>query len=379
MVLAFAAFLLAPRWQLQVLVPAAGENLFAMPESWSPDGSALLTNAQGGSLIIRETGDLLLRLTSGTGLAWVDDVTLMRLERVDDATYRISRVDTRDGSIKPIGEPIHWGHLMSDGHGNVAHQRDGEATTAITIIDPIDGRRLAELEGYDALTWTDDGALIVRRPEPALRPYFLAPGALFYWRPGSAPRRLGANLVDAGNVAPLSPAGDAIACICVTTPFPSKPPPDGPDRAIYRIPLDGSSPTRVTPWPTLGGGSPEIAWIDETSLGAVAADGLSRVPATGGLLPIPGLTANDLGFRTMVGRVFRVRGHIVAGLQDLVGGRDTLLAVIDGHDRIRLRRWSVGALPVIVVDPAYERGAVGTEYRLPGDPSSWEISMLEFR
>jgi hypothetical protein len=81
----------------------------------------------------------------------------------------------------------------------------------------------------------------------------------------------------------------------------------------------------------------------------------------------------------MFGRVFRLRGHIVAGLQDLVGGRDTLLAVIDDQDRIRLQRWSVGSLPVIMVDPAHERGAVGTEYRLPDDPSSWEISMLEFR
>jgi hypothetical protein len=81
----------------------------------------------------------------------------------------------------------------------------------------------------------------------------------------------------------------------------------------------------------------------------------------------------------MFGRVFRLRGQIVAVLQDLVGGTESLLVVIDDQDRIRLRRWSVGSLPVIMVDPAYERGAVGTEYRLPGDPSSWEISMLEFR
>jgi hypothetical protein len=96
-------------------------------------------------------------------------------------------------------------------------------------------------------------------------------------------------------------------------------------------------------------------------------------------LPIPGLTAADLGFETMLGRVFRLRGYIVAGLQDLVGRRDTILVVIDQQDRIRLRRWSVGSLPVITVDPAHVRGAVGTEYRLPGDPSSWEVSMLEFR
>jgi hypothetical protein len=379
MVITFEVLLLAPRWQLQVLVPAAGENSFALPESWSPDGSALLTKANGGSLIFRDTGDLFLRLTAGSELVWVDDVTLLRLERVQETTYRMSRLDTRDGRAELIGEPIHWGHLISDGHGNVAHQREGEATTAITVIDSTDGRRLAELEGYAALTWTDDGALIVKRPEPALRPYFLAPGTLFYWRPGAAPRPLGSGLVVAGNVAPLSPAGDAIACICVTTPFPTEPPPDGPDRAIYRIPIDGSSPTRLTPWPTHGGGSPEIAWIDETSLAAVAGDGLSRVPATGGLLPIPGLTAADLGFETMLGRVFRLRGYIVAGLQDLVGRRDTILVVIDQQDRIRLRRWSVGSLPVITVDPAHVRGAVGTEYRLPGDPSSWEVSMLEFR
>jgi hypothetical protein len=379
MVLAFGGLLLAPRWKLQVLVPAAGENSFAVPQSWSPDGSGLLMTAHGGSLIVRDTGDLLLRLGGGSELVWVDDLTLLRLERVDETSYRLSRLDTRDGSIRPIGEPIHWGHLISDGHGNVAHQREGEVTTAITVIDPIDGRRLAELEGYTALTWTDDGALIVKRPEPALRPYFLAPGALFYWRPGAAPRRLGSGLVDAGNVAPLSPAGDAVACICVASPFPTEPPPDGPDRAIYRIPIDGSSPTRLTPWPTHGGGSPEIAWIDETSLAAVAADGLSRIPATGGLLPIPGLTAADLGFETMFGRVFQLRGHTVAGLQDLVGRGDTLLVVIDEQDRIRFQRWSVGSLPVIAVDPAHERGAVGTEYRLAGDPSSWEISMLVFR
>ncbi len=379
MVIAFGALLLAPRWKLQVLVPAAGENSFAFPISWSPDGTALLATAFGGTMILRPDLRVYLSQEPGSTPVWIDDMTLMKLERVEESSYRLSRLDAHNGHGQPIGEPIHWGHLLSDGHGNVAHQREGEPTTAITVIDPIDGRRLAELEGYEALMWTDDGALIVKQLEPALRRYFLDPGALFYWRPGTPPRRLGADLVDAGNVAPMSPAGDAIACICVSTPFPSEPPPDGPDRAIYRIPIDGSSPMRLTPWPTHGGGSPEIAWIDETSLAAVAADGLSRVPATGGLSLVPGLMAADLGFQTMFGRIFRLRGQIVAVLQDLVGGTESLLVVIDDQDRIRLRRWSVGSLPVVMVDPANQHGAVGTEYRLPGESSSWEVSTLEFR
>jgi hypothetical protein len=378
MVIGFGAFMLAPRWKLQALGPTAtGDKLF-IPVSWSPDGAALLTSATSGSALVRSEAILLLGREPGSSPVWVDDTTLLRLERIDESTYRLVRLDAGDGHRELIGEPMPWGDLITDGRGHVAHQILG-MSPSITVIDPNDGRRLAELKGYAAQTWTDDGALIVKRPEPDLDRYFLDPGALFYWRQGESPRALGASLVDAGNVAPLSPAGDAIACICVAMPFPSEPPPDGPEREIFRIPVDGSTPTRLAPWPTYGGSSPEIAWTDETSLAAVGDGGLVRVPGTGGVRPVPGLSASDLGFQTMFGRVYRIREQLVAVLQDLVGGTDALLVVIDEHDRIRMRRWSTGQMPVIAVDVAHERGAIGTEYRVPGEPSSWEISMLEFR
>jgi hypothetical protein len=180
-----------------------------------------------------------------------------------------------------------------------------------------------------------------------------------------------------GNVAPLSPAGDALACICTVVPVSPEPAVESPARAIYLVPLDGSPPTNVAPWPTHGGASPEITWVDATSLAVVGEDGVWRVSASGGLRPVPGLAAADLGFATMVGRVYSLHGQTVAVLQELAGGVESLLVVIDPQDGIRMRQWFAGNMPPITVDSAHERAVISVERQRPEGPSLWDILSLE--
>jgi hypothetical protein len=378
MVLGFGALLLAPRWKLAPMTPTADAGVSHFPVDWSPDGAALLTSTRGGFDVLGFDGSVLMGVESGASPVWIDQRTILLLEPVDETTDRLVRLDTGDGRRETIGAPLTKGHLIADGRGRVAHQTVMGPRT-ITVLDPTDGHALAELAGHRATTWTSDGALIVKRPETSVERYSVDPGWLFLWRPGAEPRPIGAGLVDMGNVSPLSPAGDAITCICTAVPFPPDPPPDGPARAIYRLPTDGSAPTTLAPWPTRGGAEPEIAWIDDTSLAVVGGEGLSRVSASGGLRPIPGLSAVDLGFQTMYGRVFQIRGETVAVLQDLVGGTDALLVVVDDQDRIRLRRSFSGSLPDLTIDAAGQRGVVLTEFTIPGEPSFWDLYTLEFR
>jgi hypothetical protein len=378
MLIAFGVLIGQPRWKLHSFLPSADRQLSTYPISWRPDGRALLTSMGQGFEVVGSDGSRLLSLGSSLPV-WVDDVTLMMLEPLDDSTSRLVRLGT-DGGRNVIRESVPRGRLLADGRGRLAYQND-LGPTAITIIDPADGRSLAELQGYSAEYWTDDAALIVKRPEPGLDRWLLHAGGLFYWRPGDSPRALGSNLIDAGNVAPLSPAGDAIACICIVRPVPTNPPPDGPDRAIYRVPTDGAPATHLAAWPTHGGGSPEIAWADDVSMAVVGDEGLSRVSNTGGLRPIPGLTTADLGFQRTYGRVFELQGHLVAVLQDLVGGTESLLVVVDDQDHIRMRRWFAGSsMPDLTIDKAHERGAVGiTENQVIYERPTGAISLLEFR
>lgn len=375
MIIAFDAIMLTPRWKFQEFAPTANGEHF-QPKDWSSDGAALLTAAGSRFEVLGSDGSILLADVLGSWPVWIDDRRVVAIEALQDSTFRLVRLDTADGSREVVGEPLAPGSLIADGHGRVAHQTViGDLVTS--VLDPVDGHVVARLDGYRARTWTDNGAMLVRRPDPDLGNLHPGAGALFLWRPGDAPRPLAPDLVDLGEVAPLSPSGDALACVCAAT----EPAVLDPVQALYRVPLDGSKATRLAAWRGgHGSGQPDIAWLSEMSLAVIDGDGLSRVDAVHGKRMIAGLSAAELGFTSTIGRVYALGDTVVAILQDQApSGWDPLLFVVDGQDRIRLQR-VLGAmnLPVIAVDRVQNRGVVSTDPQLPGEPPV-RFFVLEFR
>jgi hypothetical protein len=375
MVIAFNAIMLTPRWTFQAFAPTANGDHFH-PKDWSSDGSALLTAAGSRFEVLRSDGSVLRPDVIGSWPVWIDDRRVVAIEAVEDSTFRLIRLDTFDGSREVLGEPLVPGSLIADGHGRVAHQSViGDPVTS--VLDPMDGHVVARLTGYRARTWTDDGALLVRRPDPQLGNIIPGAGALFIWRPGATPRPLAPDLVDLGEVAPLSPSGEAVACVCAAT----SPAILDPVRALFRVPIDGSKATRLASWRgEHGSGQPDVAWLSETSLAVIDGDGLSRVDTVQGNRTIAGLSASELGFERTIGRVYALGDTVVAILQDQSPpGWEPLLVVVDGQDRVRLQR-VLGAtnLPVIAVDRAQNRGVVSTDPQVPGEPPV-RFFVLEFR
>jgi hypothetical protein len=365
MVIAFNAIMLRPRWTFEAFAPTASADHFH-PMDWSSDGTALLTAAGSRFEVIGSDGSVLLADVIGSSPVWIDDRHVVAIEAVQDSTFRLVRVDTVDGGRQVLGEPLPPGSLIADGHGRVAHQSViGDPITS--ILDPTDGHVVARLNGYRARMWTNDGALIIRRPDRRLANLQPDAGALFRWRPGDLPQALASDLVDMGMVAPLSPSGDARACVCA-----DRPSVDAAEVwALYRIPLDGSKATRLAAWHRQDGSSqPDVAWLDETSLAVIDGDGLSRVDAALGKRPIAGLSASELGYGTTIGRVYALGDVVVAMLQDQSPpGWEPWLFVVDAQDKIRLQQM-IGAsdLPVIAVDRTQRRGVVSTEPQIPGEP-----------
>ena len=379
MVVAFGALMLTPRWRLVAFSPIADRVLTFLPEAWSPDAGALLTRSSGRFVVLGSNGSVLQGPDPGWSPVWIDDRSLMVLNKEwDRSTYDLVRMDAGGGHRETIGQPLGQGHLIADGRGHVAYQSD-DAPVDTTVLDVSDGHVVAKLGGHGAMTWTHDGVLIVKRPEPRLAGYTTNPGSLWYWRPGEAPRALGPDLVDMGNVAPLSPAGDALACICTIAPVSPGPAGESPPRAIYLVPFDGSPPTYLAAWPTRVSAAPEITWVDDSSLAVVGEDGVWRVSTSGGSRPISGLAVADLGFETMVGHVYSLRGQAVAVLHELAGGTESLLVVIDPQDGIRMRRWFAGNMPPITVDAAHEHAVISVDRQGASGPSLWDILSLELR
>jgi hypothetical protein len=375
MVIAFNAIMLTPRWTFEAFAPTANGDHFH-PKDWSSDGTALLTAAGSRFEVLRSDGSVLLADVIGSWPVWIDDRRVVAIEAVQDSTFRLVRLDTVDGSRQVLGEPLAAGSLIADGHGRVAHQSVvGDPVTS--ILDPVDGHVTARLNGYLARTWTNDGALIIRRPDRRLANLQPGAGALFRWQPGDLPQPLASDLVDMGQVAPLSPSGDAVACVCASRPSVTA----DPVFALYRIPMDGSKATRLAAWHRQeGSDQPDVAWLSESSLAVIDGDGLSRVDVAGGKRTIAGLSASELGFERTVGRVYALGDMVVAILQDQAPpGWEPWLFVVDGQDRIRLQRVIEATnLPVIAVDRAQNRGVVSTEPQIRGEPPV-RFFVLEFR
>ena len=371
MVIGFGAFQLVPRWRLLRFVPTAVPP-YAQAGEWSPDGGQLLAVAPDRFAVLRADASVVFPESPGRTPVWIDDRTLLTLvfagPSSGPSTYQLFRVGATDGSREAIGEPLPFGFLTADGRGHVA-LRSGDGPLITRILDPGDGHVVAELPDFHPMAWTNDGALIVGRPTPWVADNGVPAQELYHWRPGEAPRRLGPNLIDVGDVTPISPSGDGVACVCAELASPSG---VGPQQ-IYRLPLDGSSPTVIGPWRAPGG----MAWFDDGSLALLDQDGLSRASISGARVPVDGVRAADLGFAVVSGYPYRFAGGVLLLLKDGTDLRGAIrLMVVDGTGGVRLSRQLTTEFPNIVIDPANGRAALNTT---PGVDRDVAFAILEFR
>ena len=374
MVIGFAAFIVAPRWVIHSFGSADRADYHRVQE-WNSDGTALLTTGSPGLQVLGDDGSVMLSDQSkrATSVVWADAHTLLILEYASPSTYRLFRMATSDGRRHMIGEPLPYGFLMADRLGNVA-LRNAEGPLTTRILDAGDGRILAKLDGFRPVRWTDHGSLILGRLRAPLVEGGLASEELFEWAPGQPTRRLGEDLLDAGSGTAVPASGGAIACVCV----PESALVAGGDPAIYLVPLDGSKATRMASRSIPEDSSPEMALLDETSLAVIDESGVSLVTVAAGRTTYPSLSAADLGFTKVVGRVYPMRGGFLAMLRDGADDTgDTLLVVADAQERITLRRWlHTRSLTDIAIDPSHGRVVISGDPQHAFGPKT-ELFVLE--
>lgn len=373
------ALSLIPVWSLR---PVGGESLgsgtpaedWFFPAAWSPDGSMFATEGPGRFQVAAADGTIVVRNQAGRSPVWVDERTVLVVREVDQTTGWLVRVDSRDGGREMVGVPMTAGRLVADGRGHVAlWTRFGDVATS--ILDPADGSVLARLDGYHAQVWTNDGGLILKQRPPGLGYSYPDAGTLSIWRPGQPPRSLATDLIQLEDLPVLAPSGDAITCFCISRSVTA----EGQAPAVYRVPLDGSPATLLTPW---AGGNPHaypgVAWIDEDSIAVVDRYGVFRVSEGGNPQPMPESPPTQPTPVRRSGRVYHLDGAIIVVTHDSRLDLEAELSVIDDEGRLRFRRrlhaWNP---PYLRIDPVHHRALVVTDPNNPGEPSH-RLFILEF-
>jgi hypothetical protein len=349
-------------WQLRPFSPDGTDGFFE-PRQWSPEGTALVLDEAGHFDVVASDGSVLLRNEPGWSPVWVADDRLLLMEPIDERTNRLIRLDLTTGDRQPIGDPLGAGRLFADGHGHVAHHEIGTITTR--ILDATTGLVVDRLGGYLPVRWTDRGALVLRQRVPGLENLYPDGGWLLVWEPGRPPRLPAPDLFELTDSAVLSPDGNALACLCMSLEAAraGRPWPD-----VYRIPLDGSEPSRLVRWrdAPITQNRP-IAWRSDSSLDILDSHGVARLGEDGQqrmLLDLP--QAHPL--LQTPGRLFRLDTAVAVVSGPIPGTTNARVVVIDDAGRVRFDREVESVnLPYLVVDPSGERAILRTDPQHPGE------------
>jgi ribosomal protein L34 len=370
--LGILALSLIPAWSIRPLGGSPTPDYF-FPTAWSPDGSMFVTEGPGRFEVAAADGTILVRDQAGRSPVWIDSRMLLVVREVDRTTGWLVRVDSRDGGREMVGVPIERGRLVADGRGHVAHQ-SAFGVQATSILDPANGTVLARLEGYRAEMWTSDGSLIVARRDLNMGGSYYEAAELSIWRPGHAPRLLGAHLIHWEDELLLGPSGRAFACFCIST----SPTAQSRDPGLYRVPLDGAPPTILTPWSP---GDPRpfgnFAWINDETIAVFDEDGLFGVSSGGNRRPLLQSPLADLTLTGHRRRVYHFSGAVIVVTKDRrIANGEAQLSVIDDEGRLRLRHRFYGwSTPALQIDPVHHRAIVVNE---PDDPEHpLRLFMLE--
>lgn len=295
-----------PSWELRLVADDRGVDTYR-PVAWSPDGTAVLASGSFPFFeVVRPDDDWRLwRDGRGYSPVWIDDRTLMVLDEIEFRTSVLRRIDLVSGERRIVGDPLASGRLVADGRGHVAWRNViGDPETL--VLDSADGHVVARIPDVRAVTWANDGTLVLKETAHGFTTDYPDAGYLSAWNVDGGSRPIGAGLVMLRDAMLPSPASDAIACLCASADAPA----DGLVPGIYRVPLDGSPATLLMRLDRAPFADPAMTWLDDTSLAIVDGSGLSRVSLDGDRQAIPGAASDALRLVHGVGRPWRLRDAI---------------------------------------------------------------------
>ena len=304
------------RWTVDpVSFARPGEGF--QPGTWSPDGTRFIFQAGGAQfLVVRVWDGAVMRTGHGSGPVWVDNDTIdsvqdtgllsSHVDRMIVSTGRALTIVPKLGSVRLVGRGV----VDLAATGNV-----GDIET--TIIDPIDGRKIAYIPGVRAIDWVRPGVMIGKTSNVELQGIGYRPGSLVVWTAGNGARPIGPDLLDVRDLVAYAPVGDAIACVCAPLNTGAAKPPEG----IYRVPLDGSPAIRLADITRANyNGDPVVGWFDDGSIVFMDGVGLHRIGPDGSNATVP-VDPGDLPGTKLPGRAFRF-GNAIALASQLVNTAD---------------------------------------------------------
>ena len=296
-----------PRWTLDLVAfGRPGEGF--QPASWSPDGTRFIFQQVNHFYVVRVGDQAVVRVSYGNWPAWVDNDTIDSLQYTGPLSSQLNRITVSTGRTTTIVQKL--GGVTLVGRGVVDLAATGNFET--TIIDPVDGRKIAYLPGIRAFDWLRPGVLI-GETSTFDSPPGLPPVSLIVWTLRDGARAIGPGLKQARDLFAYSPAGDAIACVCTAADAP----PGNPPRGIYRVPIDGSAATRLAEVAAGSfNGDPVVSWFDDGSIVFLDGAGLHRIGPNGANTTIP-VDPGDLPAKELHGRAFRF-GNAIALASQLV-------------------------------------------------------------
>lgn len=359
------ALSVGPSWRLEPLkLGTPGENLQAV--SWSPDGTRFTVQRTDQFLVVRASDGRVLRTVAGRWPVWVDDSTIDALRDIGLQRTELVRVDLQTGIWTTIAQPLPAARLAGGGVSPLA------ATSVIgprgtVVLDPVDGRRIAVLPELRGIAWARPGFLIAKTVVPDLQASGSLPGLLRVWTAVGGVQSIGVGLVELRDAMVPSPSGDAFACVCARLDAASML--SAP--ALYKVPIDGSAPTRLSDW--VDGGptaNPLVAWLDDSSIVFLDGAGMHRINIGPGPMPMPRLDPGTLFTPGNAGRLYRI-GDGLAILESQGGGPTGVswLTLLGPNADVRFRRffpsWNTA---ILIVDPLRPRAVLATDPQPPDGP-----------
>jgi len=354
-----------PRWTLDPLpVGSPGEDF--QPGSWSPDGTRFIFQRLNQFIVVRAADGAVLRTGYGWSPIWVDDDTIDSSYDVGLGRAQIHKLDLHGSRSATLPIMVGSGRLVGRGVVDLAAPTADTTTISTTVFDPIDGRQIRTIAGVRPIAWIRSGLLIgktIDRDHPGIGDQ---PGSLVAWTADGGVRSIGPHLLDVRDMIAASPEASAIACVCVRDDRGEAKPPEG----IYRVPIDGSSPTRLADVATGSINSdPVPRWFDDGSLVYLDGAGLHRIGPDGEHATVP-VDAGDLPSKGYNGRLYGLGNAIVLASQ--VRSADTgegKLTVMNPTGEVGYRQsfpsWNGLGL---ILAPGRPKALVFTDPHLPNQP-----------
>jgi hypothetical protein len=347
------------RWTLDpVTFLRPGEGV--QPGTWSADGTRFIFHVGGAQfLVIRVSDGAVVRSGYGSWPVWVDNDTIDSVQDTGLKSSHVDRMTVSTGRARTIVPNL--GSVRLVGRGVVDVAASGVSNLETTIIDPIDGRKIAYVPGIRALDWLRPGVLIGETSTFEIPPG-LPPQSLLVWTLRDGARAIGPGLKKAYDVFAYSPTGDAIACVCTAADAP----PGNPPQGIYRVPIDGSPATRRA-MVTAGSfnGEPLMSWFDDGSIVFMDGAGLHRIGPDGANTTIP-VDPGDLPGMKLHGRAFRF-GNAIALASQLVSSATigtSKLTIMGLSGEVGYRQTFSTGTVALILDPARTQAVLsaGTQY-----------------